>query len=859
MDSSDVAHPANRSISPNDGDTTEALEVPVALAGRLATEMRGCWGRGEQTPAEEFLARYPELGQQPNAAIEIIYEEILLRQERGQKDVWPDFFSRFPEWHDHLQALQDCHQLLDSPGVAPQFPAVGESLGEYHVLAELGRGSLGRVFLATQPALANRLVVLKLTPQAGREHLSLARLQHTNIVPLYAARDDRARHLRVLCMPYFGGAPLSEVLRVLAPIPLSQRSGKLLLDAVDQIQAAHPVPDCGASASRRILSRASYVQAICWIAAGCADALQYAHERGLLHLDLKPSNVLIAADGQPMLLDFHLAHEPVLPNKPLPSRLGGTPGYMAPEQRAAAEAVARGGPVRDAVDAGADLYSLGALLYEALGGTVPFDPTSSKPLRLLTAEASVGLSDIVAGCLSPRSADRYPNAAELAADLRRQITDRPLRGIRNRSMLERWQKWRRRQPAAFSLLLMFALTTLATGALAVGTWSHIRHRIAEAELALAEGKKQWQDSRHFEEAEASLRHGLSLVDGLPFTGDLTEQLQDQIDRAARAGQAAHREWLVKELHGLIEQLRVSFGMDLQPSSHLSALVKNCRELWERRDAIQASLSPGKAGEATADLVELAVLWSDLRVRSALLPKDPTACREALRTLEEARVFFGPSAVFDLEQARYRRALGVLQAMPAQELSPTPRTIWERYALGRSYYRSGDLLRAEQELKQALVSQPQDCWLNYYYGLCAFGLHRYEDAALAFSVCIGAAPNLAGMYYNRALTFSELGKRELASRDYDRALELDPSLSAAALNRGMLRLQEKRFAEAISDLERALGLGAPPDTVHYDLALIALAQDKRSQAITYLHRALERAPNHRQARLLLENLEKPSQR
>src|SRR5206468_748583 len=93
------------------------------------------------------------------------------------------------------------------------------------------------------------------------------------------------------------------------------------------------------SMNRKFLARASYVEAICWIGIGLADALQYAHERGLVHLDLKPANVLLAADGQPMILDFHLAHEPIRADGPPPRWLGGTPGYMSPEQQQALVAV----------------------------------------------------------------------------------------------------------------------------------------------------------------------------------------------------------------------------------------------------------------------------------------------------------------------------------------------------------------------------------------------------------------------------------------------------------------------------------------------------------------------------------------
>ena len=117
-------------------------------------------------------------------------------------------------------------------------------------------------------------------------------------------------------------------------------------------------------ANRPAIAGTSYVHAVCWVGACLADALQYAHDRGLVHLDLKPSNVLLTADGQPMILDFHLAREPISPADAGPAWLGGTPGYMSPEQTEALLAVRHGKPVPRPVDGRSDIYALGVVLYE---------------------------------------------------------------------------------------------------------------------------------------------------------------------------------------------------------------------------------------------------------------------------------------------------------------------------------------------------------------------------------------------------------------------------------------------------------------------------------------------------------------
>ena len=329
----------------------------------------------------------------------------------------------------------------------PTFPALGETLGDYVLLLEIGRGAVGRVFLASEQGVAGRPVVLKVTPCSDAEYLSLGRLQHTHIIPLHAVRDFPDRNLRALCQPYFGGASLARVLAALAETPPPRRTGQRLIEALDRSSCGPPLPMPESGGPRSRLRRMSYVDAVCWIGSCLAEALHHAHERGLVHLDIKPSNILLAADGQPLLLDFHLAHAALSAGQKVPLTLGGTPGYMSPEQRAAYDAVYRARTLPHALDRTSDLFSLGRLLYVALGGSEK-ESIADVPLRQRNPNVSRGLEDLLRRCLATEPADRYPNGAELAADLRRHLADLPLRGVTNRSLGERWSKWRRRRPFA---------------------------------------------------------------------------------------------------------------------------------------------------------------------------------------------------------------------------------------------------------------------------------------------------------------------------------------------------------------------------------------------------------------------------
>ena len=193
------------------------------------------------------------------------------------------------------------------PACSPAIPKWARRLARSCCWRFWDEADSGRTFLATDPTLANRPVVVKVVPDDQEEHLALAQLRHTHIVPLFSEHSFPERNLRGLCMPYLGGTTLLQVFDDLASVPWSQRTGKHVVESIDR--NTHPAPALPRPDGpfRRSLEEASHVEALTWIAACLAEALHYAHERGLVHMDLKPSNVLITLDGQPMLLDFHLA------------------------------------------------------------------------------------------------------------------------------------------------------------------------------------------------------------------------------------------------------------------------------------------------------------------------------------------------------------------------------------------------------------------------------------------------------------------------------------------------------------------------------------------------------------------------
>jgi serine/threonine protein kinase/Flp pilus assembly protein TadD len=804
---------------PTSAASAERPSTTDALVEEAARDLARRWRAGEQVGIEEYLDRYPELRAAPRAAVELLFEEVCLREEAGLEVEEAELLRRFPAWAAEIRVLLDCQRLLDGGNRLARFPEVGDAFGDFRLLAELGRGAQGRVFLAAQPALADRQVVLKLVPAASVEHLSLARLQHSHIVPLYSVHDDSDRDLRALCMPYFGGASLARVLELLAEVPPAERTGERLVEALERAAGS-----TGRGPAGRFLASLSYPRAIAWIGACLADALQYAHERGLVHLDLKPSNVLLAGDGTPMLLDFHLARPPIPAGAAAPDRLGGTRAYMPPEQQLALAAVREGGTVPEAVDGRADLFALGALLYQALTGAL----TSARArLRQRNPAVSVGLADVVGRCLAREPDRRYAGAAELAADLRRHLADLPLHGAGNRSLAERWRKWRRRRPFALPLIGLL----LAAAAVAVPVLGLVTGQTAKARAALARGQAALEQGRP-EQAQANFEHGLALIEDVPFLRELPGELRAGLARAgrARAAQELHR--FLERAHGLRGDVPLSDG-------DARAVAGQCRLFWDNRELI-SDLIAGEA-PARADLSDLAVLWADCRARR-------DGRRAALAVIEEAEARFGGSAVLAHERRRHAGALG----LPVPGDVP-PRAAWEHRAIGQALLRAGELAQAEAAFDRALALDPGDLWAYFCKGRCAFRCGRFEDAVVAFTACVTLAPRSAWCACNRGLAYAEMGRLDHALRDLDRAVALEPGLADAALHRGIVQYRRQRFAEALADLERAADAGAAADRVHYARALVRLAREDRDGAIAELRRCLEAAPGHAEAAELLAQL------
>jgi serine/threonine protein kinase/predicted esterase len=654
-----------------------------------------------------------------------------------------------PAVHARLAALERAGLLGQGVLGSPSFPG-------YRVLYRLGAGGMAVVYAAREEATGALVALKTADPRLGHSERALnrfrremevaQRLSHPRLVAVRAV--GAVEGVPFYAMDFISGATLGELLDELRAraLPASALSVEVLASAFQARRAGEGAP--AAFESR------TYVEAVARIVLDVAEALEHVHANGIVHRDVKPSNVLVDAAGHGNLFDLGLAH---LTDDGRLTRTGdfaGSPHYASPEQ-------VEGSP--EALDARADVYGLGATLFELIALRPPFQAKSTPELlrRILKEEAPSlrqvaphaprELEALCRTCLEKEPRHRYASAAELALDLRRFLSFQPV-SARPVGLARRGLRFARRNPAQALALALGATLVLGTPAV---LFEHSRRIAAQRDrvaAAAAEARREAEENR-----EVSL-----------FLESLILGLDDPLDPEHTA-----------VLHGLVDEARarVGAGDGIHPLTRASLFHTVARVL----------AGMGRAAEA------MPLLDRSFAIRAAELGEEHPETAETVQELAALHLALGNAAS---ASALAERGLSV-----DPSLSPVRSRALE--TLGRVALGEGRLDEAEQLLDEALEAlrdaqretpAARGDEARLLRGLAELALargagERAEDLALGAEELVRSAPepalaDLAEGARLLAVAAEARGRAEEALQRWDEVLHLEAkrgrALGAASL-------------------------------------------------------------------------------
>ncbi len=694
---------------------------------------------------EDYRNDHPELFETPETIEPLAFEEYRLKLSSPKPVAAEEYARRYrldtSRWPSPKQQTDlssgTPSSSLDSGSRVELSP--GQCVLDFSIVGELGRGAFSRVYLARQMSLSERLVVLKVSSIKLREAERLARLQHTNIVPVYSVHDYQK--YSILCMPWFGSTTLKDVVKSFRSdgdfsSTESQLNGQMLLSTVmkcesqtltelgtvtaDRGRVTDRTQTPTVDAARSPLMKMDLEQSAVWIVMKLAEGLAHAHGRGILHRDLKPANVLLTEDGQPMILDFNLA----VGQEDLADAIaGGTLPYMSPEQIASVESY-------QTLDPASDVYSLGVMLYELVTGRLPFAANSGQYRQMIeerwqnipqvrdaNPRLSVDLNSIIAKCLQPDVAQRYLSAADLAEDLDCHLRNLPLVHAPNRSIPERVVKWIKRHPQVTSSTGIVVIALILVTALGVAWWRN--------EMRLMK--------------EVTNRQAEEFIQKTPLLqGEAFEVL---------FGEASYAD-TVKLLKEAIAPFQTE---STEPGKFNASLLAP-----ERRTKLKASTAEIEFLLKKFDVNSAATLRSVVPVSIGTMPdfgSDEERIRFGVERLLQRDLAAAVSAVSSVTETRPNNfAASLLHGMILMESS------------------NGGSLDGEALLSAAVAAKPNSVNAWYQRGLCRIALKKYEPAADDFTRVVELNPSKLNALVSRAICFKNLGRYDAAIADLTTAID-----------------------------------------------------------------------------------------
>jgi serine/threonine protein kinase/Tfp pilus assembly protein PilF len=766
-----------------------------------------------------------------------ILEAYLAEREKGLLPDPDRLVAEHPELAEPLKAylasLDFLHQAAQSfrpsgpiPEAAADFSE--KRLGDYAIQRQIGRGGMGIVYEAQQISLGRR-VALKLLPFAAvldqrqiarfqNEARAAAQLHHPNIVPVFGVGCERGVHY--YAMQYVEGQTIAELIHELRRLPDSHApdepesaasrlardlsSGRFAAGS-EASQAGKPTPGeagttteeagLASETTRRRRAQLStdgsthspgFFRSAANLGVQAAEALEHAHQMGVVHRDVKPSNLILDARGHLWVTDFGLAMTQTDPNLTMTGDLLGTLRYMSPEQVKAQ---------RHVLDHRTDVYSLGVTLYELLVLRPAFGSRRREELiRQIADEEPAAprqrnkaiprdLETVVLKAMAKEPSSRYATAQELADDLRRFLEGKPTLA-RRPTLADRAGKWARRHKTVVGSAVLLTFVTLAS---LLASTLLIAREHADTKAALAEARESQQRAwENFQRAELYFRQARSVVDR--FAAQHAEQLADV------PGAELLRHELLSDALGYYRQFIAHARNDPALESDLAVACFHVGTLTEQIGDKRAALAAyEEAKEVLGRLVrkhpgtvqyrrDLALCYNNVGLLSSQLGETAEARQaydEAIRIQRQLIEEHPDSAEFRSHLAMSHSNLGLLESQTNQ------------VAEAEGSYRAA--LDVQEDLVRAHPDEPKYLRnLAVSYGNLGF-LYSQRD------------PDAAERYYRDALsTQQQLASSHPQELKYQSDLSLTYNNLGALLSRnGRIDEAKDSYLEAIAIQERLL--------------------------------------------------------
>jgi tetratricopeptide (TPR) repeat protein len=788
--------------------------------------------------------------------VRLAVEEYLAALDAGRK---PDRREFLAGHADITEALEKCLDGLDfvhsaaprlhSPGQQPSSPN-GElqpegPLGDFRIVREVGRGGMGVVYEAVQISMGRR-VALKVLPFAAvtdprhlqrfkNEARAAGSLQHPHIVPVYFVGSERGVHY--FAMQFVEGQTLAALIRQLRPSAASEERTTASPPpggAGDPEAATEPAARQSTLASGASPKRRDYFRRVAEWGEQAAEALDHAHQTGIVHRDVKPGNLMIDSRGHLWVTDFGLARvRQGEASLTMTGDLVGTLRYMSPEQALAKRVL---------IDHRTDVYSLGVTLYELLTLEPAFAGADRQEvLRQIAFEeprapgrvnrsVPAELETIVLKAMEKNPADRYATAKELADDLRRFLEDRPIRA-RRPSWRQAARKWaRRHQPAVWSAAVVFLVTALVGGS----TWLWWAQKRAGAEVAaraaLDEAARLGRQER-WAEAQSATRRAREVLAGVGADPDLRREVEDldkDLEMARRLQEASLQLAVVKD--GQIDWAAADgayadafrwYGLDVEHLDPGEAAERiRSRSI---RTQLVAALDDWATGRRNGGRN-----WRPIMALSRTADSDPW--RNRLRDAWERE---NPGAVEKL-----------LASVPGDGLPSGMAVFLARITRGAvEADRTGDFL------VQSRLRHPGDFWVNHELGVHYLRREppRLEEAVRYLSVAVALRPECPGARISLGNAQRARGQLDEAIREYRQAVQLDPRYARAYHNLGVALHDKGQLNEALREYRRAIQLDPKFTPAHYHLGNALRGKGQADEAVAAYRAALALDPRFAMAR------------